>query len=165
METYKIDVIEDSEIVGSLLKYELEKDPSYFVEVFLSGEDYLSEARNPDLVILDYFLDSSAKKSMNGIAVLKEIKKIRKKVPIVFFSSQNKLRVVISALKKGATDYVSKDSDNFIDDIVKSVKDIFAQQKGIIKGMAWRKAVRAGIISLSVLMAISLFIYITQNGP
>jgi DNA-binding NtrC family response regulator len=159
MKTYKIDIIEDSSIVAQLLKHELEKEPSYSVEVFSNGEDYLLKPRSADLIILDYFLDSDEKEAMNGLAVLKAIRNLKNQVPVVFFSGQNKLRVVIKALKRGATDYVSKDAENFIDDIVSSVKQIKERRNSAKSRLAWKKALKTGLLSALLALLAGICFY------
>ena len=123
---WTIDIVEDNEIVRSLLKYELEKNSMYRVRTYECGEFYMlgKEKEEADILVLDYFLDSQNKTSKDGLAILNELEKQGFAKPVIFFSGQQQLGVVIKALKNGAVDFVSKDSDTFIEDINLAVYQI-----------------------------------------
>jgi DNA-binding NtrC family response regulator len=58
----------------------------------------------PDLIFLDYNMDN-----LNGIDVLKKIKRFDPNILIVFLSGQKEISIAVNALKYGALDYIRKE--------------------------------------------------------
>ncbi|MBU0547413.1 MAG: response regulator [Candidatus Omnitrophica bacterium] len=61
------------------------------------------KAKKTDLVVLDYMLPD-----MDGIAVLKEIRKINKKIPVIMFTSYPNPTAMYAAENLGISAYVAK---------------------------------------------------------
>ena len=76
---------------------------------------------NPDLVILDYFLDSYE----DGLFMLRSIKKMNKTIPVIMFSGQNNLKTAVKLIRAGAIDYVNKNDDDFLENIMTAVEGVF----------------------------------------
>ncbi len=109
--TYKIFLVDDDMKHLLLLKDHLEGKLNYnlTVETFKSGEEVLPRiGENPDLVILDYYLDSDDENTDNGITVLQKIKKKNPTVPVIMMSQQDKVNVVVECFDFGAKDYIAK---------------------------------------------------------
>jgi len=151
MKKYKVDIIEDSEIVAHLIKYELEKQKRFEVELFSSGEAYLNNDPQSDILIIDFHLDQYSRLSLNGMQILKRIKAIKLNLPVIFFSGQGKLNVCVSALKNGAIDYVSKNSETYLDDLLTSVNNVANYQEGGQIMVLWRKAFHKSLFSLFII--------------
>ncbi|MFT7611064.1 MAG: FixJ family two-component response regulator [Parvicellaceae bacterium] len=147
-EKYNIDIIEDSEIVRSLLSYELSKNPNYNVSAFVSGDDYFSSNPNSDVLILDYHLDSENSKAENGLDIMKKAKKNKTSLPVIFFSGQSKLNVVIQIIKKGATDYLLKDSDTFIEDVLYAINELTSHKRGVVRLDLWKKSLTRTLLAI-----------------
>ena len=99
-----IHIIDDEpiihEVLGDLLTAE-----GYEVESSLNGEDAL-EKYSPDtwdLILLDLLMPG-----MNGIEVLKRIKKIDPQAVIIIITAYASVESAISAMKIGAFDYIQK---------------------------------------------------------
>lgn len=100
----KIFIVEDDVFYANLLKTEITTNRLGKVETFNSGEEFVENLyKNPDLVVLDHNLGT-----MNGVDVLKHIKKLKPNIQVIFISAQEKMHVAISTLKFGAFDYVQK---------------------------------------------------------
>ena len=88
------------EIVGMRIK-------SWGYEVFEAkngkGAIGIVKAKKADLVILDYMLPD-----MDGIAVLKEIRKINKKIPVIMFTAYPNPTAMHEAENLGISAYVAK---------------------------------------------------------
>lgn len=83
------------------------------VSVFNEGESALnSQSSFPDIIILDYQLDSQNPKAINGIQVLMKLKQ-KFKAPVIFLSAQEKPEVAAGIMKYGAYDYVVKNQQAF----------------------------------------------------
>ena len=85
------------------------------IKTFSTGEACLEQMdENPDIVILDYYLNSSVKKAMNGIAVLKRIKHSHPLVKVVLLSAQDNVEIAMETIEHGAFDYVYKSESAFV---------------------------------------------------
>ncbi len=71
----------------------------------LSGCEALERIKNShfDLIVLDYALPD-----INGIEVLKSIRKMGAQVPVVFVSAMDEPGLALTAMKEGACDYIIK---------------------------------------------------------
>ena len=63
----------------------------------------LFEKHHPDCVILDIFLPDGS-----GVDLIKPVRAIDSKVPIIMVSGQNEVDEVVRAMKDGANDYIKK---------------------------------------------------------
>jgi len=61
--------------------------------------------RAPSLVILDVWLQNSAK---DGIEILEELKKVHPDLPVIIISGHGTIETAVAAIKKGAYDFVEK---------------------------------------------------------
>ncbi len=82
---------------------------------FPSGEECLKRLeQGPQIVILDYYLNGNNPNAMNGMQVLKKIKKEHPQTDVIMLSSQEGIDVAIDTLKEGAYDYVTKGANAVI---------------------------------------------------
>lgn len=108
----------------------------FTVETFLSGELCLEQlSRNPDIIILDYHLDGTHKKAMNGIETLDKIKSVNPNIPVVILSAQDKIEVAVQCMHHGAFDYVVKSETAFIR-LQKIIAAFFRHEK-MEKELSW----------------------------
>ncbi len=78
------------------------------VQPFNKSADCLDQlALQPELIFLDYNMDN-----LNGIDVLKKIKRFDPNILIVLLSGQKEISIAVNALKYGALDYIRKDDVN-----------------------------------------------------
>ncbi len=103
----RILLIEDNMRLASGLKKILIKD-GYAVDVFHNGEDGYRVLNNQDysLLLLDLGLPG-----IDGIDILKKIRKSNKNIPVIIISARHKLDQKILGLETGADDYISKPFD------------------------------------------------------
>ncbi len=84
------------------------------VRTFATGEDALSKiGLEPNLIVLDYHLDSTDPTAMNGLQVLKKLKEKYPVVPVIFLSGQEKAEIAANTMKYGAYDYIVKNESAF----------------------------------------------------
>jgi two-component system response regulator AtoC len=116
---FRIFVVEDSEWYNRLLVHTLSLDPDFEVRSFFNGKDFLKCINeSPDIVTLDYRLPD-----MTGIEVLKRIQQEDSDIRVILISEQKDIDIVVSLLKLGAYDYITK-SDDIKDRLLNTVKNI-----------------------------------------
>jgi DNA-binding NarL/FixJ family response regulator len=113
--TLKITLIDDDPQMREMLKdFFTGKYTSSHINTYSTGEDALSKlSAAPDLIVLDYHLDSVVGTAMNGLQVLKKIKDRFPDVPVIFLSGQEKAEVAANTMKYGAWDYIVKNESAF----------------------------------------------------
>ena len=119
-----------------LLEIELMELADFIIETYATGELCVANlSRNPDVIILDYYLDGIDKTAMNGMLTLDKIKAFNPEIPVIMLSSQDKIEVAIDCMLHKASDYVVKSETAFIR-LQKSMSTIFHTQK-IEKTLNW----------------------------
>ena len=112
--THNIFVVDDDKFFGKMLFEHLTKKGGRTVTVFSTGEDCLNNLdTKPDLVILDYNLDSANPEAANGLVILDAIRRKHQLMPVIMLSSQKQYSVALQSIQKGAEQYVIKDDDAF----------------------------------------------------
>src|SRR5581483_1109148 len=96
-EAYSVFLVDDDKMFLSSLKNNLAQNFNSGVELstFTSGEECLQKIEsNPDIVILDYYLnDDQHPDAMDGLTVLKKIKEASQDSAVIMLSGQDKLQV------------------------------------------------------------------------
>lgn len=106
MKALNIFVVEDDVFFGQTLKYHLSLNPDYNVHLFEKGKDCLNNFHlKPDIICLDFGLPD-----ISGDILLKKIKDINSKIPVIIISGQEDIEVAINFLKIGANDYIVKNN-------------------------------------------------------
>src|ERR1043166_9165460 len=113
-EGLNISIIDDdpqaSAMLGDFLK---QKFAGSEISIFKSGKDALDGIVNePDIIILDYHLDSIAD-ALSGIEVLKKLKERFEHAPVIFLSNQEHADVATNTMKFGAYDYIESNVNSF----------------------------------------------------
>lgn len=106
MKSINIFIVEDDVFFGQTIKYHLSLNPDYAVHLFEKGKDCLSNFHlKPDIICLDFGLPD-----ISGDVLLKKIKEINSKIPVIIISGQEDIEVAINFLKIGASDYIVKNN-------------------------------------------------------
>ena len=110
----KILLIDDEESIHLLYREEFEEE-GYEVHSALSGEEALEKVAliNPDLVILDINMPG-----MNGIDVLRRLKELNSKMPVILSSAYQEFKQDLASW--ASDDYIVKSSN--LDELKESVK-------------------------------------------
>lgn len=107
-------IIDDDKMMSMLLCDHLESQGRYNVSVYNTGEEALKNIFDaPDVMILDYHLDSEVSGAKNGIEILDEVKKRNKNIKVIMLSSQEQYSVATQSIMKGAIHYVIKGTESF----------------------------------------------------
>ncbi|MFN3724153.1 MAG: sigma-54-dependent transcriptional regulator [Paracoccaceae bacterium] len=90
------------ELIGDILK-----DEGYVTRLAGNSDDAMAEinADPPSLMILDIWLKDSR---MDGIDILKTVKRDNPDVPVVIISGHGNIEIAVAAIKQGAYDFIEK---------------------------------------------------------
>ena len=110
----QIFIVDDNEMFAQMLNDHLSENPEFSVSVFKTGEDCLKNLfQNPDLIILDYYLNDESKDAADGLEILSEIKEHNEKIHVIMLSGQEHYGIALQTIAKGAAQYVIKDDHAF----------------------------------------------------
>ena len=100
----KILIVDDEPFNLDLLEQEL-TDLGYTIERANNGSEALKKAESfrPELILLDYMMPD-----MNGLEVLKELRRRENHVPVVIVTAHGTIERAVQAMKEGAYDFVPK---------------------------------------------------------
>jgi two-component system OmpR family response regulator len=125
----KLFLVDDDAVFLKLLEIEFLQHADFNIETFGTGELCMEKiAHNPDVIVLDYYLDGIDKNAMNGLTTLDKIKAFNKNIPVIILSSQDKIDVAVNCMHHMAFDYVVKSETAFIR-LQKIISTIFRYQK------------------------------------
>ncbi|MDB6453212.1 nitrogen assimilation response regulator NtrX [Falsirhodobacter sp. 20TX0035] len=90
------------ELIGDILR-----DEGFAVRLAGNSDDCMAEinAEPPSLMILDIWLKDSR---MDGIDILKTVKRNNPDVPVVIISGHGNIEIAVAAIKQGAYDFIEK---------------------------------------------------------
>jgi len=132
----RIFLVDDDALFLKSLEIDFMEHADFTIETFATGELCLNElSKQPDVIVLDFFLDGIDKTAMNGIETLDKIKAFNPDIPVVMLSSQDKIEVAIDCMHHKAFDYVVKSETAFMR-LQKIITTIFHYQK-IEKELSW----------------------------
>ena len=99
-------VVDDEDDIRDLVTGILE-DEGFETRDASNSRDALAEVqkRRPALVFLDIWLQGS---ELDGLAILDELKKHHADLPVVMISGHGNVEVAVSAIQRGAYDYIEK---------------------------------------------------------
>jgi len=110
----KIFIVDDDMMLTESLSDYLTRNVAHKVFTFPTGEECLNHLdESPEIIILDYFLNTVDAHAANGMEILKTIKKSYPDIHVIMLSSQERYAVAMQTLQKGAEQYVIKDKDAF----------------------------------------------------
>lgn len=142
----RIFVVEDNEWYNKLLVYTLSLNPDYEVKSFFNARDFLDHPGEwPDIVTLDYRLPD-----LSGLEVLKRIRHENNEVQVILISEQEDIDLVVTLLKMGAYDYITKSEDikerllNTVQNLARDLslkKEITTLRKEVQKKYSFRQAI------------------------
>jgi two-component system response regulator PilR (NtrC family) len=157
-------VVDDEDIMREILDALLTRD-GYEVRLAATGEEGLELARNHsfDAVVVDVMMPG-----LDGIAVLEELKKLDDELPVLMITAFASVETAISAMKRGAFDYITKPFKN--DEVLVVVRNAVERRRLMAENTALRQSLQAqskrfaGIIGGSARMK-QVFNLIIQAAP
>jgi DNA-binding NarL/FixJ family response regulator len=107
-------VVDDDAMFSTILADHLQDQGIYSVTTFSTGESCLEHLdEKPDVIILDYYLDSNVAGAQNGLEILQSIRKKEPDLNVIMLSSQEHYGIALKTLAVGALYYVIKDLNSF----------------------------------------------------
>ncbi len=129
-------LVDDDPLFLKSLEIEFKQNTGSALNTFATGEQCLKAiSQNPDVIVLDYNLNSVDENAMNGLETLDRIKSSNPQIPVIMLSSQDKIEVAVNCMKHQAFDYIVKSETAFIR-LQKAITTIFHYQK-IEKALSW----------------------------
>lgn len=105
-------VVDDDKLFSTMLADHLE-DQGYDVKTFATGEACLEHLNEkPDVIILDYYLDSEVAGAKNGLEIVKIIHKTAPDQQVIMLSAQEHYGIALQTIASGAVQYVIKDDQS-----------------------------------------------------
>ena len=103
---YDILIVEDEDDIREMISGILADEGYEVRQSATSGEALVAvKARQPSLIVLDVWLKGS---SMDGIELLDNLKGIYPNLPVIIISGHGTVETAVSAIRKGAYDYIVK---------------------------------------------------------
>lgn len=156
-------IIDDDPMQAMMLQDYLSKYSTFTLHVFNSGEEALKNIGiNPQIIFLDYNFDLAGADAMDGVDILKELKKALPLTEVVMFSGQDRIEVAVNTMKYGAFDYIVKNesafhrSENVIFNIIKRMK--LQGEASMYKRLTYSLG-----IALLVVVIVAIWLYKTGN--
>jgi two-component system OmpR family response regulator len=129
-------LVDDDALFLKSLEIEFSQNTESTIKTFATGELCLeSISENPDIVVLDYYLNGIDTHACNGLETLDSIKAANPLIPVIMLSSQDNIEVAVNCMKHLAYDYIVKSETAFIR-LQKAITSIFHYQK-IEKALSW----------------------------
>jgi DNA-binding NtrC family response regulator len=135
-EKIKLFLVDDDAVFLKSLEIDFLERADFVIETFATGELCMANlSHDPDVIILDYYLDGIDATAMNGIETLDKIKAYNQDIPVVILSSQDKIEVAVNCMHHRAFDYVVKSETAFVR-LQQIITTIFRYKK-MEKELSW----------------------------
>jgi len=111
----KVFLVDDDPIFQKVLETQFKERTPHEIKTFSTGEDCLKKLNEkPDIIFLDYQLNSLSPKAQTGLQILNKIKAIDPEIEVVMLSSQDHIEVAVNCMKHDAFDYIVKSESAFM---------------------------------------------------
>ena len=148
----RISIVEDDHAFQQMLKDFLErKFPGVRLNSYASGESFLHDyAFDDDVILLDYYLDSSDRAAKNGLQILRSLNDREPNCPVIFLSASDSAEIAASVISNGAYYYVVKNEHAFARlEII--LRNLFHQQ-GINKNLKTQRFFNTILVVMLILL-------------
>lgn len=134
--TIKLFLVDDDHLFLKTLSLQFGAYPNIQIVTFETGETCVNHLNEePDIIILDYQLDSITPGAINGLQTLDLIKTKKPEIPVIILSSQDSIDIAIQCMHHNAYDYVVKSETAFFR-LQKIITTIFSYIK-LEKELDW----------------------------
>jgi len=152
----KIFIVEDNDVFAMALKADIENHYSNMaldIQLFKTGEESWGKftGEKPQVVILDYNLNSKTKDAMDGNEVLVWFKRQNPKTKVILLTGEDNTEIAIESFRIGAFDYVVKNETQF-KRIHYSLFNIFNLIKAENESIAYRNIVIVVVLCFALVL-------------
>lgn len=152
-------LVDDDDMYLKTAVHTLSQNRSFDIKSFTSGEKALEAAkiakRKPNVIVLDYFLNTEESSAISGLEILKQVKQEKINTEVIMLSGQENIDVAVNSVKYGAYDYVVKNKSAFIR-VQNDIKRISSQQVKDSESKKLRSFVMVLILLVGVIVAIAV---------
>jgi len=110
-------VVEDNPMEQTMIVDYFGKYKDLVIKAFSDGESCIKEIVksniSPDLILLDYFLDSTVVTSKDGLEIMEKLKELSPNSNFIMLTSVENDRIKSLASKKGILGYIIKDKTSY----------------------------------------------------
>jgi len=111
-------IVEDNPTENEMMMDFLSRFEGISIKGFSSGDACIKalvteKIESPDLILMDYFLDSTTAAKYDGLDTLVKVKEICPDSKVIMFTSVENQRIVELAKQKGAYNYAVKSPEGF----------------------------------------------------
>lgn len=150
-------LVDDEPIQNEMLKDYLSERFIYDLITFESGEEALEKMDLlPEVVILDFHLNSHFPEAKDGVEILKELKEKWPDTFVIMLSGQDRIDVAIDTMKYGAYDYVVKGESAFsrVENILNNIN---AYQRMKAMNIGYKNTITLLTIVIGLIILISFY--------
>jgi two-component system OmpR family response regulator len=133
----KIFLVDDDPMYLKVLEHEFSKNKDIDITSFTTGEECLLQlAKKPDVVVLDYFLNSKLKDAKDGLAILIKIKEMAPDTHVIILSAYENVEIALNCIRYNAFNFIVKNETTFLR-LKHSIKQIFHLHSELKELVVW----------------------------
>ncbi|MFI5149352.1 MAG: response regulator [Bacteroidia bacterium] len=158
-ESLRVFIVDDDPVFSKAMEtYLLNTFKDVEIQCFTNGEACLHELhKEPDLILLDYKLDSEFAYAWDGLQVLKKINSLNPGLSVVVMSAKESVETAMDCINQGAMDYVLKNEKVF-----EKVKQILMELKVEIEevNQGEDQGKMPGLLGILILLLLVIFLFL-----
>ena len=160
-------IVEDNKVFTLALKADIEtsfEDKPIKIHTFETGEACMAKFKEekPQVVVLDYHLNSKYPEAADGIKILDWIKKEKPETNVIMLTCNDNMEIALKSFRHGASDYVVKTETQFMQ-INYSLSNFFKIIKAKNDAKKYKHLIRLflGFIVLQIVVVIAILIFVS----
>ncbi|MBK7763857.1 MAG: response regulator [Bacteroidetes bacterium] len=108
-------IIDDDPVQTEMINDYLKERYLFEVKKYATGEEALIDVAKlkPEIVILDYHMNSNNPGAKNGVEILKEIRVLNPATRVIMFTGEDNINIALDSMRHGAHDYIIKGETSF----------------------------------------------------
>ena len=111
----KVFLVDDDALYLKTLELQFKALENFEIQTFITGEQCIENLHlQPDIIVLDYWLNGIEKNAMNGLNTLDIIKQRNADIAVIMLSSQDRIEIAIHCMHHLAMAYVVKSETAFL---------------------------------------------------
>ncbi|HBX49610.1 MAG: hypothetical protein A2275_09790 [Bacteroidetes bacterium RIFOXYA12_FULL_35_11] len=154
----KIFIVEDNNVFALALKADIKAafiQKNVKIHTFQTGETCMDKFKElkPDVVILDYHLNSKFTDAADGIKVLDWIKNENKEAYVIMLTGDDNIDIALKSFKHGAADYIVK-SDTKLRKIIFSLFNLMKIMEAKRDAKRYKNVLIATSLGIAVIIGV-----------